>query len=500
MLGREVSVIRKTDMKLPSPAIGRNDLAILLFILLLAAVLRAVGLNTPLWYDEIWTVDTHVRLPWGEMMREYSMNHHYFFSMKAKLFSQILGEEAWAYRFPAVLFGVGTVATIWWLAKEVADTRIAHISALLVALSYHQVWFSQNARGYTELAFWSMLGLILFLRGVRHPTMGIWLAFGLTAAAAVFTHLTGAFFFVALGLVWLISLATGFGRDTLTREWVLRPLIGVAIALVLILLAYLPILPSILETMGEVSATSAVDKMQVYQNPIWTMVEGLRTAIGNTGSPSLIVAFVGLVIIAFGVMGTHSAQPLFFVAIAMHIVVTLGILMSLEMRIWPRFFFVDIGPVIVLVVVGCRYGADLVARLLRRPQLGRVLFALGVLAMIVMSLFLVQRNYDAPKQDLAGAFDFVEGMRGPSERVYAINPGGPVFESHFGADWITIGDADGYSEAMAQPGPVALVVLFPNRMFRVIPRLGADVEEQLELVRTFAGTLGDGQVLVYRRK
>ena len=85
-------------MSQSSPALGRNDLAVLLFILLLAAALRAAGLNAPLWYDEVWTVDTHIRLPWGEMMREYSMNHHYFFSMKAKLVSQAFGEHAWAYK------------------------------------------------------------------------------------------------------------------------------------------------------------------------------------------------------------------------------------------------------------------------------------------------------------------------------------------------------------------------------------------------------------------
>ncbi|MCX8954895.1 hypothetical protein OU790_15815, partial [Ruegeria sp. NA] len=64
-------------MTQPSSAPDRNDVVVLLFILLLAAVLRTAGLNAPLWYDEIWTVDTHIRLPWGEMMRDYSMNHHY---------------------------------------------------------------------------------------------------------------------------------------------------------------------------------------------------------------------------------------------------------------------------------------------------------------------------------------------------------------------------------------------------------------------------------------
>ena len=487
-------------MTQPSATPGRNDLAVLLFILLLAAVLRTAGLNAPLWYDEIWTVDTHVSLPWGDMMREYSMNHHYFFSMKAKLVSQIFGDQAWAYRFPAVLFGVGIVGAIWWLAKEVAGTRIAHISALLVALSYHQVWFSQNARGYTELAFWSTLGLILFLRGTRHPTIGTWIAFGLTAAAAVFTHLTGAFFFVALGCVWLISLMTGFGRGALTRNWVVQPLIGVAVALVLVLLAYLPILPSIAGTVGEVSATSAVDPMQEYQNPIWTIVEGLRTAVGNTGPLTLIIAIGGLITIAFGAVGAHAKQPLFFPSIAMHIVVTLVILLALDMRIWPRFFFVDIGLVIVLAVIGCWYGAGVVTRMIGRPRYGQPLFVIGVLAMIAVSLFLVQRNYVAPKQDLAGAFALVEETRSPSERIYAINPGGPIFASHFDADWTTVGDAQAYAQAMAEPGPVTLVILFPNRMLRAIPELKRNVDERLEFVHAFAGTLGDGYVLVYRRK
>lgn len=482
------------------PALGRNDLALLLFILLLAAILRTAGLNAPLWYDEIWTVDTHVRQPWGEMMREYSMNYHYFFSMKAKLFSQIFGDEAWAYRFPAVLFGVGTVGAIWWLAREVAGTRVAHISALLVALSYHQVWFSQNARGYTELAFWSVLGLIYFLRGVRRPTMGTWIAFGLTAAAAVFTHLTGAFFFVALGFIWLISLITGFGRNDLTREWILYPLVGVALALVLTVLAYLPILPSIMDTMGQVSASSAVDPMQEYQNPLWTVLEGLRTAVGNTGSMTLIIAAGGLVAIAFGAVGAHATQPLFFWSIAMHIAVTLAALLSLDMRIWPRFFFVDIGPVIVLIVLGCQFGAGVIGRALGRSGLGQLLFVLSVVTMIIVSLLLVQRNYRAPKQNLAGAYELVEQARRPSERVYAINPGGPIFKSHFGADWTTIEDTASYAEVMSQPGPVTLVVLFPNRMFRAIPELKADAEKRLEFVHEFAGTLGDGEILIYRRR
>ncbi|NND19835.1 MAG: hypothetical protein HKN98_14770, partial [Silicimonas sp.] len=152
-------------MKRSNAIPGGRDLALLALILLLATVLRVIALDAPLWFDEITTVETHVNLPWGEMMRDYSMNHHYFFSLKSKLATELFGAENWAYRLPAVLFGIATVVAIWWLARDIGGTAIAHISALLVALSYHQVWFSQNARGYTELAFWSTLGLIFFLRG-----------------------------------------------------------------------------------------------------------------------------------------------------------------------------------------------------------------------------------------------------------------------------------------------------------------------------------------------
>ena len=160
-----------------------NDRLWLFAILALAAVLRIVGLNQPLWYDEVLTITSHLRLPWQAMMQEYSMNHHYGFSLLAKLSMSLFGDAPWVVRLPAMVFGVGSIWAMWHLARFVADSKIAHITALLLALSYHHIWFSQNARGYTELAFWSTLGLILFLRGTRRPTTGVWIAFGLTAAA-----------------------------------------------------------------------------------------------------------------------------------------------------------------------------------------------------------------------------------------------------------------------------------------------------------------------------
>ena len=258
-----------------------HDMGVLMAILVVALAVRLAGLGAPLWFDEIVTVQTQLRLPWSAMMQSYSMNHHYLFSVEAKLATALFGETIWAIRLPALLFGLGTVAAVWWLARDVAGPRIAHVAALLVALSYHQVWFSQNARGYTELAFFSTLGLIFFLRGMERPARGTWIGFGLALAGAVFTHLTGVFFFAGLGLLWLGALGSRAAAGRLVPGIVARPLQGVFAAGVLLILLYLPVVPEVIRTIGAVAGTSAVDPMQEYQSPLWSVVEGLRSAIGR---------------------------------------------------------------------------------------------------------------------------------------------------------------------------------------------------------------------------
>jgi hypothetical protein len=52
---------------------------------------------------------------------------------------------------------------------------------------------------------------------------------------------------------------------------------------------------------------------------------------------------------------------------------------------------------------------------------------------------------------------------------------------------------------MAAPGPVLLVVAFPDRSFRLVPRLQDDRNTRLELVRRLPGTLGDGAIFILRR-
>ena len=477
---------------------GRDGLW-LAAILALALALRLWGLNAPLWYDEILTVDTHLRLPWGEMLRDYSMNHHYLHDILAKLAIALFGEANWSVRLPAMLLGLGSIWATWLLARDIAGARIAHLTAALLAVSYHHTWFSQNARGYTGLAFFSAVAMVLFLRGIRDPRPGPWAGFGLMLAAAVFTHLTGAFFFVALGLVWLCVLALRVARGEPAGALARMPLVGAAIGVVLSVLAYLPILPGMMAEVSAVSETSAVDVMQEYQSPLWAAAEAMRTALGEGGALNLLIGLGVIVLSCVGGWSLRRRSPLFPLAVAAHVALTILILKSLGMRVWPRFFFVDIGFLMLLIVLGVQAVCDAAGRLAGKAGAGRALFTAAAVAMLALSSVLALRNYAFPKQNLAGAFAMVEAARGPDERVYAVGYAGAAFRDHFGADWIQIFDESEYRAAMALPGPVTFVVAFPARNFRRIPQLEADRAGVLTEVAWLPGTLGDGGGVIRHR-
>jgi len=501
LLVRKVPTTTPHTVRRPAaPAKARSDLFWLGAILALAFVLRLISLNSPLWWDEIATVETHLHMGWGQMVQDYSMNHHYLHNLAAKATMELFGEKPWAIRLPALVFGLAAIAAMWVLVRDLAGAVPAHATALLLALSYHHIWFSQNARGYTGMALFSTLGFFFFMRGLRTGQRGYWLAFAASLAATVFTHLTGAFFFVALGLAWLGLMAAQAARGALDRKTVTLPLLGFVIGGVVTILVYMPLLPSLLHTVSAVSETSAGDVMQEYQNPLWTAYEAIRSGIGETGPVVALVGLLVLVLTGAGAWALRKTAPLFAPIVIGHIVLTAALLLAVGMRIWPRFFFTDLAFLMFLIVMGVRLTCEILARLAPK-RLGAAFFPLALVAMALVSSALAVRNYLSPKQDLAGAYAYVQAHRQNGDRVLTIAPDRDLLAHYFHTDWPTIfGDGD-YRTLMAPPGPVTIIVVFPDRSFRALPSLAADRDAKvLTEVKYFPGTLGDGGVFILSRR
>jgi uncharacterized membrane protein len=487
----------------------RQDRAWLAAILAIAALLRAIRLDAGLWYDEIDTLVHFTRLPVSELLTTYSsLNHHVLYSLEAKAAIALFGESAWALRLPAAIFGVASVWALWLLAKEVASGWEARLSALLLSVSYHHVWFSQNARGYTGLLFWGLIATCLFVRGARRPTWRRWAAYGVVAALALYTHLSAALFLASHGLIYFGALAQKhlstrqskpFGA--LSSAW---PLAGFAVGALLTVLLYAPLLPQVVETFGAVRAPASeavAAATAEWKSPLWTFLEIARsfTYLGSFMSVGMAVAVVVTII---GIADLRKTEPVVVAVPLIHIPLTLAILIALSMRIWPRYFFVDLGFVCIFLVRGAFVIGQFIAA--RWPVgmkdyaygrgVGILLAALGIVA----SLALLPRNYLYPKQDFLGARDFIESMRMRDSEVVSLGLATMAYADYYAPQWKSVETLDELARMEQTHVEVWLVYAFPEVTRRRYGEIVDHVSTEFEEVKTFPGTLGGGDLIVFR--
>ncbi|MFP5354733.1 MAG: hypothetical protein ACLGIK_06190, partial [Gemmatimonadota bacterium] len=125
-------------------------------VVLVALGARLIGVNSGLWIDEIYSLVHSFRAPVRGILTEYwADNHHPLYALLAHASRAAFGEAPWSVRLPAVLFGVAAIPALLALGVRVASRGEALLASLLLTVSYHHVWFSQNARGYSAIAFFA---------------------------------------------------------------------------------------------------------------------------------------------------------------------------------------------------------------------------------------------------------------------------------------------------------------------------------------------------------
>ena len=177
----------------------------LIAVVLVAAVARGIGLNSGLWIDEIYSLVRSFRAPLSGILTEFwGDNHHPFYAVLAHLSRAVFGESAWSVRLPAMLFGVAAVPMLYALGALVVSRREALLASLLLAVSYHHVWFSQNARGYSAIAFFAIVAMWALVRGATTGRTKYFVVYGVAAGLGAYTHLTMIFVVVGHALATLV--------------------------------------------------------------------------------------------------------------------------------------------------------------------------------------------------------------------------------------------------------------------------------------------------------
>jgi len=480
-------------------------------VLALALALRIYKLDAPLWFDEIATVVDFVRTPFGQLIGDYSsFNNHLFYSIQAKISTLVFGEHPWSLRLPAMLFGVGSIYLVWRIARRFAAAKVALFAALLLAVSYHHIWFSQNARGYTELMFWSLAALAAFEANRNNSDWRRWIIFAFCLAGAMYTHLTAAFFIGSLGLAWLATLAArrfprlapeALAAPAGAAQW--TPFFGFILGGVITVILCLPAIPQMISLISAVDDTVSVDVMAEYRSPVWSLMEGYRTLVGD----SLLMAFAApaaAIVVCIGAVSLWRRAPVFVLVALLQAPVTIIALSLVSMRIWPRFFFTEFAFASVFIAEGVFAIAVMLSAQAAQAGVKNLssqrLFIAGAAVVLAAAVMMASRNYQMPKQNFEAPLEVLanEGVKAQSIGVvgWAYAP----YLSFYEKDWTRLYEAADLAKLQPTDGHVWIVVAFPSRTSRANADIWAVLERDFDVAGAWPGSLGDGRVILFRSK
>lgn len=468
----------------------RLIIASVTIILIVSFAIRLYGLSFGLWFDEIMTYVDFANTPFGEIITTFhSQNNHMLYSLLAHGSFLVFGESTWALRLPAVLFGVASIWAVYLLGRQLSTVRESLLSAALLAFSYHHIWFSQNARGYTGLLFWTVFASWLFVRCLSGNQSRIWLLYAISASLGVYTNMTMLFVIIGHFIIYLLTLVTS-QKDLLSERWA-GFYLGFCLTGFLTFQLYSLVLPQLF---GNVSETGGA--VAVWRNPVWTLLEFVKgLEVGFMGATSVIVC---LFIVGLGIKSYAREKPLVIQLLFIPVIVGAVVTIGMGHHLWPRFFFFSLGFAVLVVIRGIFVAGHIVSKLLRiEPKQSGFVGASLCVGVIVISSFSIPGVY-SPKQDFLGAHTFVEENRKPGDKVAAVGMAILPYTLYLETDWETAETVETLDSIRANSKRTWLIYTVPIHLQSFYPEIMDTISEDFEVVKQFYGTLGGGTIFVCR--
>lgn len=484
-----------------SSKIGGLVLAVMVFLSVATLILRLWRLNTDLWVDEVLTLIGYARKPFGEILTSFpDQNQHMLYSFLAHTSFEIFGESAWALRLPSVIFGVGSIWAMFFLARKLLGVKEALLASALMTFSYHHVWFSQNARGYMGLLFFTLLATWFWFEALEKNRWGWWLAYSAAIVLGMWVHMTMAFVVATHGLVYLAmillpKLSGGVERSTGIRPWVAW-FLSVTVTLQLYALA----LPEFLRV-----ALHEESKNSEWTNPIWVLTETIQNL--SIGFAGIAVVICGGAFVAFGWLSLLRKNLRAAVLMILPPILAGIFMLSVGHNLFPRFFFFAMGFGLIIVIHGAIELPKVLFGFINKSaisnQQSAIPNALGVamvMLVILASLTTVPRNYALPKQNYSAARDYVENNRQPEDRIIAVSLAGMMYSKLFAPHWSAADSGAELENIQQKGGKIWLIYTLSPEIKAFHPDMWEMIEKDYEIVKVFPGTLNGGEIFVCQKR
>ena len=475
--------LNKTDKKF--------NLFFLIIIICAASALRIYGLNDGLWLDEILTQINYTKASFGEILTTYdSQNQHFLYSILSHGSYLLFGESAWVIRLPAVLFGLASIWALNEFGKKVLSRKVALFSCAFFTFSYHHIWFSQNARGYTGLLFFTLLSSLLLVRGLNENRLWQWIGYGIAVALGSYTHIMMVIIIFGHFLIYIFHLYI-YKKKVLDCRWV--PLVGFFFGGILIFQLYAFVLPQMFA-----STVSQGNIVASWKNPLWTLTEFIKGA--EISLKGIVPGIIGLGIFIVGLWDFARRKPIVVELFIVPAVIVAFVTIFMGHHIWPRLFFFTFGFIVLILADGCMQFGSIIVRWLKLEQKKSTVFGTVLFLIILFASAISVPSAYGPKQDYLGAFSFVENNRDKQDVVFSVGAAGFVYERFYKVNWKWAESVDEIKAAIQSSKPIWLIYTLPFHLESVNPEIMSIIEREFIVAKRYEGTLNGGTIYVCRSK
>jgi mannosyltransferase len=490
--GDELLSVRRPE---PSSDLSRSQTLIAVaLITLVAIVLRSYRLGSDLWLDEITPIVDYGHMPLVQVIGSYlRTNNHLLNTLLTKLSIGVFGESEWSVRLPAVLFGVATIPVFYWVARLVLSRWASVAATAVLAVSYHHIFFSQNARGYSAALFFALATSGLLIRALADDKKWRWLLYAVCMFLGLASLAQTAFVFAAHVIVGLIAVVLIRKRGGSGAPLARRLAIVFGITAFVSFQLYATPLPEMYAVITHLYVREATGFAPFSLVFFREIIRGATSGFGG-----VVPTLVFLIVSAAGMIFLVRANWMLAAALGLPPVLTALFLLGRGLSFSPRFFLL----LLPLGILASLTVAESPA--MRHPRRAVLLAALFALA----SLISLRRYYGTPKQPYRAALAFLEQTRHQGEKFLIIYAGEQGFRYY--VPKVASNDGDAYEYIRTLPSFDSLISLarandrvvttFPRVLHADIPELADRIERDWRPQRVFPATIGDGEITIWEKK
>jgi hypothetical protein len=247
---------------------------------------------------------------------------------------------------------------------------------------------------------------------------------------------------------------------------------------------------------------------QLFSLEFWQeMIRGLSAGFG-AGLAFVMLPFV--LIIGWGFVDLLRRRWELAVALVLPLVLNILFVVFAHLTLSPRFLLLGLPLAMLSVVLGIAASSRWMAERCGKSggHMSHILATAAILMICLISLSSLKHYYSVPKQAYRASIEYIREVRRPEEKVLAVDLAVTGYRYYGkrlglveGLDFIAVETSEEFEEAMSSnESSLSYAVTTLPRLLRIDhPDLYARITQEWKLVRNFPGTIGGGEISVWRR-